>query len=37
MPFTATRIEFKIIILSEVSQIKQISYITYMWKLKDRI
>ena len=36
MPFAATWIELKIIILSEVSQTKQISYdITYMWTLKS--
>ena len=35
MPFVATWMHLKIIILSEVSQRKQISYdITYMWNLK---
>ena len=36
MSFAATQIELKIIILSEVSQTKHISYdITYMWNLKS--
>ena len=35
MPFGATWLDLEIIILSEVSQTRQISYdITYIWNLK---
>ena len=34
MPFVATWIHLEIIILSEVRQ-RQISYITYLWNLKN--
>ena len=39
MPFTATRLDLEIVILSEVSQReRQISYdIAYMWNLKKKV
>ena len=38
MPFTATWMDLDIVILSEVSREREISYdITYMWNLKGNV
>ena len=38
MPFAATQMDLEIIIVSDVSQTKQISYdIIYMWNLKKKL